>query len=65
MAETVASDSADTSGATAIQSLIWPENGICTERDLYVRLGGAAGLSAESGEVHFAPESTAQESLLP
>lgn len=43
---------------TAVQSLMWPEQGICTERDLYVRLQGAAGFS-ENREgrgpvVHFA-----------
>jgi hypothetical protein len=32
---------------TILQSLIWPERGICTERDLYVRLRGPAGLNEE------------------
>lgn len=29
---------------TRIQSLIWPEKGICTERDMYVRLNGPVAL---------------------
>lgn len=45
---------------TTLQSLIWPEQGICTERDLYVRLHGPAGLSAESGIVHFSVDSRAE-----
>ncbi|SFM79632.1 hypothetical protein [Shimia aestuarii] len=45
---------------TTLQSLIWPEQGICTERDLYVRLHGAAGLSAEKGLVHFTKDSRAK-----
>ena len=39
---------------TTLQSLIWPEQGICTERDLYVRLSGPAGLSERRGELRFA-----------
>lgn len=31
-------------GLHTLQSLMWPEPGICTERDLYVRLEGPAGL---------------------
>lgn len=46
---------ADAAALTTIQSLIWPEQGICTERDLYVRLTGAAGLAETDGAsaVHF------------
>lgn len=59
MSERVAPVRAEDGKETAIQSLIWPENGICTERDLYVRLGGTAGVSATKGEVHFTTDSTA------
>ncbi|WP_353351240.1 hypothetical protein [Aquicoccus sp. SU-CL01552] len=45
---------------TTLQSLIWPEQGICTERDLYVRLHGPAGFSAEEGMVHFSVDSRAE-----
>lgn len=40
---------------TTLQSLIWPEQGICTERDLYTRLNGPAGMSSSDGTVYFAP----------
>lgn len=40
---------------TTIQSLIWPEHGICTERDLYVRLQRPAGFCDESSSIHLAP----------
>lgn len=36
-----------------LQSLLWPEPGLCTERDLYVRLGGGAALSQKHREIHF------------
>ncbi len=39
---------------TVLQSLIWPEQGICTERDLYVHLRGPAGLSARDRALRFA-----------
>lgn len=45
---------------TSLQSLIWPEQGICTERDLYLRLHGAAGLSETQGFVHFTIDSRAE-----
>ncbi|PCH75597.1 MAG: hypothetical protein COC12_00180 [Rhodobacteraceae bacterium] len=50
---------------TTLQSLIWPEQGVCTERDLYVRLHGPAGLSenrdSDSPEmVYFAVDSRAE-----
>ncbi|PTE18675.1 glycosyltransferase family 2 protein [Phaeovulum veldkampii] len=37
-----------------LQGLIWPEPGLCTERDLYMRLHGPAGLSQTGREVQFA-----------
>ncbi|WP_297758684.1 hypothetical protein [uncultured Shimia sp.] len=39
---------------TPLQSLIWPETGICTERDLYFRLHRPAGLSTEHRTISFA-----------
>lgn len=60
MADTASTRPADPQDITSLQSLIWPEQGICTERDLYVRLHGAAGLSAEDGFVHFTPDSRAE-----
>lgn len=50
---------------TTLQSLIWPEQGVCTERDLYLRLHGSAGVSenrdSDSPEmVHFAHDSRAE-----
>ena len=50
-------ETAAAAGLTTIQSLIWPEQGICTETDLYVKLKGPGGLS-ESGDeagpvIHF------------
>lgn len=46
-------DQATAPAMTTLQSLIWPEPGICTERDLYVRLQGAAGLSRPAHELQF------------
>lgn len=43
------SDEAEAAGPAVIQSLIWPEAGVCTERDLYVRLDGPAGLDTGPG----------------
>ena len=40
---------------TTLQGLMWPETGVCSERDLYVRLAGPAGLSDSQGEIRFAP----------
>jgi len=54
------SEPAEATRFTTLQSLIWPEQGICTERDLYVRLHGPAGLSESAGLVHFAPDSRAE-----
>lgn len=53
-------DRSEPAGFTTLQSLIWPEQGICTERDLYVRLHGPAGLSESGGEVYFAPDARAE-----
>lgn len=39
---------------TTLQSLIWPEQGICTERDLYVRLSGPVGMAEAARELRFA-----------
>jgi GT2 family glycosyltransferase len=38
---------------TSLQSLIWPEIGLCTERDLYVRLEGGTAMSLTDREMHF------------
>lgn len=53
-------DEAGAPAFTTLQDLIWPEQGICTERDLYVRLAGPAGLSAAGGMIHFAVDSRAE-----
>lgn len=45
---------------TTLQSLIWPEQGICTERDLYVNLRGPAGVSEKKGAIYFAAGGEAQ-----
>jgi len=47
-------DEAAAPARTTLQSLIWPEQGICTERDLYVRLQNAAGMSGAAHELRFA-----------
>ncbi len=39
--------------ATTLQGLIWPERGICTERDLYMRLQGPVGMSERDRCVYF------------
>ncbi len=36
-----------------LQSLLWPEVGLCTERDLYVRLNDFAALSQGAREIRF------------
>ena len=51
---------ADAKTYTTLQGLIWPEQGICTERDSYVRLHGRAGLSGSRGSVHFHSEGRAE-----
>lgn len=43
-----------------LQGLIWPEQGICTERDLYVRLEGPAGFSEDGPRIDFAPGGVAR-----
>ncbi|MBV1926100.1 MAG: hypothetical protein KUG62_03020, partial [Rhodobacteraceae bacterium] len=45
---------------TTLQSLIWPEQDICTERDLYVHLHGPAGVSEKKGAIYFAAGGEAQ-----
>ena len=39
---------------TTLQSLMWPEFGICAEPDLYVRTEGAVALSGSRRELRFA-----------
>lgn len=41
-------------GATALQSLMWPEFGICTEQDLYLRAQGPVAVSPGQRELRFA-----------
>ena len=38
---------------TTLQSLIWPEQGVCTERDLYLRLKSAVGFSEGQKSLYF------------
>lgn len=45
---------------TNLQELIWPELGICTERDLYVRVHGQAGASADGSAFHLFKDSTVE-----
>lgn len=48
---------ADQGGAAdnrVLQSLMWPELGICTERDLYMRSEGAAAVSVDDRVIRFA-----------
>lgn len=52
--------SAGAAGITTLQTLIWPEAGICTERDLYLRLQGAARLAGDSRGCRFAEGSGAR-----
>lgn len=42
-----------------LQSLMWPEAGICTERELYVHTDGPAALSISKREVQFIASGTA------
>ncbi len=42
-------------GFTRLQSLMWPEFGICTEQDLYVRSAGAVALSDSQKMIRFGP----------
>mgnify|MGYP000008781478 FL=1 len=44
---------------TTLQSLMWPEPGISTERDLYVRINGASAISVSKREVQFVPSGIA------
>lgn len=38
---------------TVLQGLIWPEAGLCTERDLYMRLSDRAAMSQRDHEIYF------------
>jgi len=38
---------------TILQSLMWPEPGLCTERDLYFRPSEKAAVSQRDHEIHF------------
>ena len=42
-----------TADYVTLQDTIWPEQGICTERDLYVRTQGPVGLSDSRHELRF------------
>lgn len=42
-----------------LQSLLWPEQGLSTERDLFVRLDGQAGWSASERRVELLPGGSA------
>lgn len=42
-----------------LQSLIWPEAGLNTERNLYMRLGGGGAFSMTAQRVYFIPGSVA------
>lgn len=42
-----------------LQSLLWPDPALCTERELYVGLEGAAVLSMPEREIRFAPGGSA------
>ena len=53
-------DQPSSPAVTTLQSLIWPEQGICTERDLYVHLHGPVGLSERHGALRFAAGGRAQ-----
>lgn len=45
---------------TTLQGLIHPDRRVCTERDLYFRLAGPAGLSESTGTIEFAAAGVAQ-----
>lgn len=51
----------ETQSATyhTLQALMWPEAGISTERDLYVRTNGASAISVSKREVQFVPSGLA------
>jgi hypothetical protein len=44
---------------TVLQTLIWPDRAVSTERDLYMRLFGPAGYCDEGREIRFGPGATA------
>ena len=45
---------------TTLQGLLWPEPGLCTERDIYLQLNGAAALSLTERAVDFGPGGNAR-----
>ncbi|MDE4142385.1 glycosyltransferase [Phaeobacter gallaeciensis] len=47
-------DEAQAATFTTLQALMWPEFGICTERELYVCTEGAVALSDTRHDIHFA-----------
>ncbi len=47
-------DEAQVATFTTLQALMWPEFGICTERELYVCTEGAVALSDTRHDIHFA-----------
>lgn len=50
----------NTAEATTLQSLLWPEPGLCTERDLYVHLEGPAALALSERRLEFCPGGNAR-----
>lgn len=59
MSETL-TDAMPGDAATLLQTLLWPEQGFCTERDAYMRLQGHAYYSDEPGQIRFAEDGTAE-----
>ncbi|MDE4175239.1 glycosyltransferase [Phaeobacter sp. PT47_59] len=47
-------EKAQAAGFTTLQSLMWPEFGICTERELYLRTQGPVAVSDSHRELRFA-----------
>ena len=50
----MAKDMLAATGAAALQGLMWPELGICTEQGLYLRAQGPVAASPEQRELRFA-----------
>lgn len=57
---TKTADKASAPQYTSLQGLVWPEQGICTERELYVRLHHGVGLAESKGELVFGTGGVAQ-----
>ncbi|WP_228028765.1 glycosyltransferase [Donghicola mangrovi] len=51
--------SASSADYTTLQTLMWPEAGICTERTLYVKTEGPAAVSTSRREIQFAAAGSA------